>query len=201
MNELIFSALEIQVQSNSSLFRDDSFVKHMGKHFDKVLKDIKKRKVITIENFSRPDRNTNGKYMIGYFSTHVEHIIFYEDLRDDFKNLVIRAHEETHVLHQLGLIEVLERELRKEGLMINLRKHKDPYSSDPEYVANIGGLYALSKTNKTVVNPPEHMEKALIDFNKAKDNFLRPFYKIINKKLYSLIPQNKVEPAKQTFII
>jgi len=74
----------------------------------------------------------------GILRKHVH--IYYLDLGNDYENIEIRAHEETHALSKFGRLDLLENALRAEqGVDISLD------SLDPEIVACLGELYALNK--------------------------------------------------------
>jgi hypothetical protein len=66
--------------------------------------------------------------------------IGYCDLHSGFKNLIVRAHEETHALEHFEKTELLEsiiREKYDERIQLS--------NLDPETIAQIGSLYALAQ--------------------------------------------------------
>jgi hypothetical protein len=76
--------------------------------------------------------------------------ICYRRGKEDFRNLKVRAHEESHAVQALGLgpVNVLERALRDEqGVSIDLASIEDA-----ETFAELGAIYALYKTNSSLLN-------------------------------------------------
>ena len=100
-------------------------------------------------------------------------VIFYEHT-DPTNEVFRRAHEETHVLHGIGQIHLLQRKLAERGLNINLGRYKDfdAHSGDEnEIVANIGALYALEKNGAKISQVV--METYMPGFQDARRLYLK----------------------------
>lgn len=70
-----------------------------------------------------------------------EYHIFYIDHRHEPTNLFMRAHEETHVLYELGRLDILaDRLLAGQGVRISFDE-----IDEEEVIAELGGIYALGR--------------------------------------------------------
>lgn len=73
------------------------------------------------------------------------HIYYLKHFNDD-ANILIRAHEETHVLQKFNKISLIKERLEKDNIYVSLEQ------LEGEIGANIGGIHALVKRN---INPKE----------------------------------------------
>lgn len=94
-------------------------------------------------------------------------ILFYEH-SDPTTEAFRRGHEETHVLHAIGQIELLQQCLEQKGLDINLWRYvnyKECSEDEKELVANIGALYVLENNGVDIAKIP--LEQNNPDFHLA----------------------------------
>ena len=187
MTKINLSALEITTESEWNSLRDDGFVADMGLHYDRVTSDIwEKYGDVAIENGSRPEEGVRGQHLMAHLDNIVLHIIFYSDYGSELKNVLLRAHEETHVLHAIGQIRLLQDKLDKLGLRINLMRYRDyEMSEEYEFVANIGGLYAAYREGATSItvdrNENPELWKAIRMYQDALKSPFRIFYKVLDR--------------------
>ncbi|MBI4154397.1 hypothetical protein HY501_03600 [Candidatus Woesearchaeota archaeon] len=74
------------------------------------------------------------------------HHLFYKKQDHPGHERFVRAHEETHALHGMGQLSLLDHKLKEIGLEFDWKRFFDGYQcSKPEreIVAHIGGLYAV----------------------------------------------------------
>lgn len=88
-----------------------------------------------------------GNWMMAIETKAVVHHIFYEpprhddEMYNDMSRILLRAHEETHVVHGWGALSRLEKKIRREQKKrIDLRA-----IDDIEVIAQVGAIYALVK--------------------------------------------------------
>ncbi len=158
INKLNFSTLGITIESELYSLRDDGFIEDMGAHIEKVFQDgfgnLIGYKEFT-KHIPRIDKDTPpAVYMCIHRKGEMErkYVIFYKHT-DALSEIYRRSHEETHVLHHIGQIALLQEKLNEVSVQIDLMKYPD-YDKcsvyERELVANIGSLYALQKNGSDV---------------------------------------------------
>jgi hypothetical protein len=107
----------------------------------------------------------------GGFKTQVH--IFYLNKFNDYNNLFLRAHEETHALHYIGMIKSL-----KKAISARYNKKISFIGLNYETIADIGGLYALAQ-NFGFVRPKLD---PLLSFIKKRDKnrFQKAYYTLFS---------------------
>ncbi|MBU0907785.1 MAG: hypothetical protein KKD18_04915 [Nanoarchaeota archaeon] len=137
------SALGIETESERYAYRDDGFVEDVVGHMQKVHKEFKQDAcpIILFEGpyagMTWPIIDTSPKLLV----------TCYVHEKDPARELFTRGHEETHVLHRIGQMELLLERLRKKGFDVDLSRYMEP-SGNPtldaeakEVLADIGGFY------------------------------------------------------------
>ena len=147
-----FEILDIKIKSKDHCLIDYGVVKDVLKFRDKIMnvlncdyEKIKKDKKIKIYG---------GHELISWLLFNNElniHMTYYAKGPKEEVNLFARAHEETHSLHAMKELNLLEKKLIEIRTPIKLNENiKDIYQCDDfekELIANIGGFYALQKNN------------------------------------------------------
>jgi len=165
MNRLNFSMLEIIAESENHSLRDDGFVPNISEHSRKVYREFMGNDE-GYEELTKQFSQTEpaGRFMYIRNGDNNIWIIFYKHA-DHGTEIVKRGHEETHVLHGIGQIELLQQLLAQKGLDISLVRYanfEECSDDERELVANIGGLYAMENKGFDIakfpleINDPEY---------------------------------------------
>jgi len=151
-NTLHFQLLDILLHSSQYSLIDDGLVPDIDAH-SKKLCELWNVDITALNVFQ--NTNAQGRYLSALFlspdnSVIKEEIrIFCKSGNSYWDELFYRGHEETHALHLIDRIGILEDRLRMHGLNIDLRRYSD-YKNCPdtvkEIVAHIGGLCVLAKS-------------------------------------------------------
>lgn len=153
MNRLNFSVLEIIAESENHSLRDDGFVPDVTEHTKKIYRDCMGSEEGMEEYIAAYDsKNPRGRCLPLSSGNDRVWVIFYEHA-DPTAEVWIRAHEETHVLHAIGQIHLLQQKLAQRGLDIDLGKYADLDTcskNQKELVAYIGSLYRLEKKGRDI---------------------------------------------------
>jgi hypothetical protein len=159
--------LEIEVESKDFLLIDHGYVNDVGKHAKKLCIDYGEDPIVI-------EKQPAGMYL--YFKRNgiTECSIFYLH-NNHFMDIHRRSHEETHVLHLSGNLDLLQNRLLDRGLDIQLMKCDDFFQCTTgarELVANIGSLYALELKNANIkgidnARCPDYLKKALSIYQHA----------------------------------
>ncbi len=154
MNTLNFSMLEILAESEHHSLRDDGFVQNIDEHTRKVFREFTGNDE-GYEDLVAPFsyHTVGGIYMFNKKGNNYVWVIFYEH-SDPTTDAFRRGHEETHVLHAIGQIELLQQCLAQRGLDFDLREYsnrEECSKEDRELVANIGALYVLEKNGADIL--------------------------------------------------
>ncbi|OGM01641.1 hypothetical protein A3K72_03720 [Candidatus Woesearchaeota archaeon RBG_13_36_6] len=177
MNILNFSMLEIVVESETHSLRDDGFVQNIDEHSRKVYREFEGSDEGYEEWARLSPIIASGRCMFDKKGDNYTWVIFYEhynSITDAFR----RGHEETHVLHGIGQIGLLQQLLAQKGLDIDLRgypNYEEGNRDDSELVANIGALYVLEKKGENILEIPvelsdSDLQPALILYQAAIKN-------------------------------
>ena len=108
---------------------------------------------------------------IGDIKVGNRYYIYYKPTGNDALDLLVRAHEETHVVDYTDNLLLLTNKLRLDvGVLMDLRIFRD----HPEFIADIGAIYALDKRgidyNIEILDERETHQIAMEAYNEAKTN-------------------------------
>lgn len=165
MNTLNFPMLEIIAQSETDSLRDEGFVPNAHEHEIMVCKQWMGSKASEwYEEFKRKrnflsdsDEECHGVYFSLTKDNNTIWVICYEHSDEKKVEVYRRAHEETHVLHAIGEIKLLQQKLDERGLDINLLQYQNYHTcstNEKELVAHIGALYVLEKRGEDILKIP-----------------------------------------------
>lgn len=151
-----FFVLDIDLESRNRELQDEGFVSDISEHAKKVYQRLMK----SLDGFEETHndeilRHSNG-YTMAFGNDEANlwlWIIFYTHNEDPLVELATRAHEETHALHGMGKIDLLQKKLAKVGVNINFNELEDFWSCNPaqrELIAIIGSLLVLQKSGYDV---------------------------------------------------
>lgn len=173
MNKLNFSMLELTVESEIHSLRDDGFVPDITEHTKKVYLEFWGTDKGLEEAVAGLDANPGGRYILFKEGETITAVIFYK-YEGPLTEILRRAHEETHVLHAIGRLDLLEERLHQLGVQIDLTKYSDFDTCtelEREVVANIGGFYALQRRGaditKLSVKGPQSIKHAVRLYQQA----------------------------------
>ena len=148
-----FEGLGFSLPAYGHYFRDDGFVESVEEYHKKIdeefginKKNFKRRKIKEPSNIytdykvigeSRSIRVPDGRLWI----------IYAVDVKNKERNLSVKAHEETHVIHCIGALNALERKIKKIIPQFSFRgiNKNNPDPDLAEYIAGIGSCYALTR--------------------------------------------------------
>ncbi len=145
MNTLTFSALEIIAGTKYHLLRDDGLVPDTDEHTRRIYREFNACEDCLQGNNPSQSGHAYGRFMQAKMGAMSIWIIFYEH-SDRITEAFRRGHEETHVLHAIGRIGLLQQRLSRRGLDIDLVQYADYghcREEDKELVANIGACHAV----------------------------------------------------------
>lgn len=146
-----FSVLDIDLENRNRELQDEGFVLDVKEHARKVYQRLMK----SLDGFEETHndeilRHSNG-YTMAFGNDEADlwlWIIFYTHNDDPLIELAARAHEETHALHGIGKIGLLQKKLAEIGVNISFNELEDFWSCNPaqrELIAIIGSLMVLRK--------------------------------------------------------
>ena len=147
------------MNKNNCSLRYDGFVSDLEEHTRKVLLEFGATQEEIKNAYNKgplamePDLSLHeGRFICTSDDdeTVFNYVIFFKNKNNRLTNTFSKAHEETHVLHHMGELHLLEKKLRASRAIINLSDfydYKKCNSQDHELVANIGGFYGLQRNN------------------------------------------------------
>lgn len=152
MKQIHLKALNLKVHlPKNYYFRDDGFVPCVKKHCRQLMQPCSKFKWFKTW-LKLTLRQAKG---VCFDDEKNKAIIFYQKQANKIKELHIRAHEETHVLHQFGLLNHLEK-LFKDNLSININLQN---IKDGEVIADLGAIYTLLRNNYSLDEAQKYAEE------------------------------------------
>ncbi|QQG46405.1 MAG: hypothetical protein HYY55_00985 [Candidatus Niyogibacteria bacterium] len=182
-----FSVLDINIESMSQELKDEGFVSNILEHARGVYLGF----LGSTDRFEEEHdvgllRISNG-YTMCFGNDEADlwlWIIFYEHHNDPLIELAARAHEETHALHGMGKISLLQEKLADTGVNISFDELKDFWGCTPpqrELIAIIGSLFVLQENGYDVdeairrlksTNPFYPFEQALLLYKAGTKNHI-----------------------------
>jgi hypothetical protein len=166
--------LDIPITLNENEeFWDDGFVDSMRDYKIKLLK--KYNSYQPEEELSKKVFGTHGTFWVG---PKTYYHIAYEDQLEDIRNINTRAHEETHVLTELGYLDILTNKMKCSK--INLDLNLMLMFNERELIAELGGIYAIQKLG---INPRSIMQFRDKTFQSALDLYEKAIQKAIQKTI------------------
>lgn len=156
MGLIKFKTLGISLNKNNCYLRYDGFVSDLEEHTRKVLLEFDVDPKVAEEGY---------KELLSYHSdlslhdgrllctsnkdeTIYNYVIFFKNTNNRLLNTFNKGHEETHALHCMDELHLLEKKLRNSHIPIGLSdfyNYKECSEQDQELVANIGGFYGLQR--------------------------------------------------------
>lgn len=150
MGRIQLPTLEIDVESPDHELRIDGIVVDMRDHTIEIFQELgcPEDALESVADYFG-DHKAGGRTMKFDFPGGItKWFVFYSAVSDRSADIYLRGHEETHVLHGIGQIPLLQKPLRSHGLDIDLMQYADPEvctEFDKEFVASLGGLYVLKR--------------------------------------------------------
>ena len=165
--------------SKNQEFSDDGFVNSLKDYKIWLLKRYTSYQ--PEEELNKGEFGTTGTFRV---SANVYYHIAYTNQGDEGRNINTRAHEETHVLNDLGHLDLLTAKIL-DDLNINLDLSLINLFNEKELIADIGGIYALYKRKIDPYNIKKFRSKK---FQEA----LEIYEEVTSKKgkFISLVKQN-----------
>ena len=154
MNAIQLSALGITVKSPDNELRIDGVVDSIRDHAIKILRGIQcpeDKFDSTLDLIVGPfggDGFGGRAIRFELSDGNNKWFIFYSNYSNQSIETYVRGHEETHVLHGIGQISMLQEPLRSLGVNVGLAQYTDCEgctSFSKEFVASLGGLYAVRR--------------------------------------------------------
>jgi len=179
MKKAKFQILGIETKlSPLKSYSDDGFQNDMGEYLKKI--GLKSWFPFSDKVMKHVSKNLGGVCTTSIpFSFRPKVHIGYLNTGNDFHNTLIRAHEETHALHRVGKIKLLEDKiLERYGIKMNLEE------LDGEAMAHIGSFYVLAQYSCfSFLTFDDYVEKVVKvpDEKKLKETY--DLFKEANKRL------------------
>lgn len=135
--------IDASLRRNESYY-DDGFVSCLKTHAQKLCSHYPCKNNLLNQRFlERNYKETKGFYLPLASPHGWEYHIAYKNCNDEAINLFTRAHEETHVMHELdGLDTLTQRFLEDQRVLIDFKG-----IGEEEIIADLGAIYALIQRN------------------------------------------------------